>query len=135
MWISNNHKSSLGFLNNSVESINLILWECGTIEDEIFFVLSIFNVTPQNIYREACCGEIVASFNQQLSSVVFPFAKMEAERIDARDRCVSSNFREGFGHLFRTEHGTKDEELHRATFASKTSVSASTIFLRVDILE
>ena len=135
MGIGNNHKSSLGFLDNSVESIYLILRECGTIEDEIFFVLSIFNVTPQNIYRESCRGEIVASFNQQLSRVVFPFAKMETKRIDARDWCVSRNFRKGFRHLFGTENGAKDEELHCATFASETSVSTGTIFLRVDILE
>ena len=135
MGISNNHKSSLGFLDNSVKSVNFILRECGAIEDKIFFVLSILNVAPQNIYRESSRGEIVASFNQQLSRVVLPLAKMKAKRIYARDWCVSRNFRKRFRHLFRTEHGAKDEEFHRTTFTGKTSVSTSTVLLRVNILE
>ena len=135
MRVCNNHESSLGFLDNSVESVDLVLREGGTVENKIFFVLSIFNVTPQNIYWESCCSEIVTSFNQHLSRVVFPLTEMETKRVDARDRGISTNFREGFRNLFRAKYRSKDEELHSATLTSETSMSASSIFLRVDILE
>ena len=105
MRVNDHNNSPVAFFNLFVHLIDLSSSKVGRVENKVLISAAVvlirpLNVHPQNVEREVVVGEVPVALHQDLSGNGSPFTKVEAERVDRRQRRISRNYCQVLQNLF-----------------------------------
>jgi len=81
MWINNNDKSTIIFLNGQVHLFDQIRFKPLLVVLEVHVVPGVVNVHPQDVNLEVMFCELVIPFLQSCSIDVGPLTEMETQAV------------------------------------------------------